>query len=76
MLLYVPYKLPYLDLKLLSARLFYFSIISQLFGAIMYFLEPKGGGVEGAGGPLYCLILSETMKLTPVSLSLSLCQKQ
>jgi hypothetical protein len=50
----VPYHLLYLDLKLLSARLFHFSIISQRFGAIMYLLEPKGkgGGLVGAGGPL------------------------
>jgi hypothetical protein len=30
----VPYQLLYLELKLLSARLFQFSIISQPFGAI------------------------------------------
>ncbi len=44
----VLYRLLYLNLKLSSANLSHFSYNSQASGAIMYLLEPKGGGGEGA----------------------------
>ncbi len=47
----VLYHLLYFNLKLLSAKLSFFSDIRQAFSAIMYLLEATGG--EGAEhGPL------------------------
>jgi hypothetical protein len=41
-----------LSLKISSAKLFHFSDIWRAFGAIMYLLEQKGGGVRTELGPL------------------------
>ncbi len=60
----VPYRLLYLILKISSAKLFNLSGIWRPSGAIMYLLEPKGGGGGRSGrclGLFYCLIFSGGM---------------
>ncbi len=54
------YQLLFLYLKLSPGKHFHFSDIRQASGAIMYLLEPKGGGGGMSVGLFYCLILSET----------------
>jgi hypothetical protein len=46
----------YLNLKLSSAKLFYFSVMLWGFGAIMYLLEFKGGEGGRSMDLFYCLI--------------------
>ncbi len=56
---YILYRLLYLNLKLSSAQLPHISIIRRVFSTVIYLLEPKGGGEDGRSvGLFYYFILS------------------